>query len=599
MKTVISLIPPKIMKTAHPQHGSTQFPPAGYLFSAVARLVAQFFNLPYRRIIFGRMLDRSQALARCDATQITNLRYGPARQSRNQNGPRLWSKTQPQRVAPGNTGVLRLVLRTQPRSVRFVRLATIPGDTDRVQLCATLNAYPTGRLRHPFSKCPPGRELLLVVVGLLALMFSPPNSGAASQGTGGEPASRFIIGISPFLDKSVKDEVYRGIIRLVVEDLPLNSALAIYDAYELKTITQLSLPDARAFNSPKTRANQFAPAIRDLKFFLAQEPHRRTNSHSSFAAAIRLPQFLDFLAGTTTTTSNVSVLLIGSPLYQDAKEPAFSMVDGYFPSDGHLQASREKSVYGFSGDSTVAPPLILHWIYFGDPWVNDLHKEKITRFWTLYLERRGAQLAAFIGDLPIALQSFRQPGTTRATQHWTIDTAQRKIEMWRVSRGVTMTDWLTRDTLPASGQTPPSTMIGPMKIGIRWKERIDLDLYATPRPGAETLFFEHVRSPEGYYNKDHRSSPGREYEFIEFESSVDVREVEAYINFYKGSCPGGARGEVRIEFDGRIYGLPFFIPADQGNLGRSGASQQEYWTPIPIQKALRIVQTPIATRRAD
>src|SRR5947208_8480056 len=258
-------------------------------------------------------------------------------------------------------------------------------------------------------------KLRVVVTGLCALSFFPPDSGAAGQGAITEPPSRFIIGISPFLDKSVKDEVYRGIVRLVVEDLPLNSALAIYDAFDLKTITRFSLPDARAFNSPKTRANQFAPAIRDLKLFLAEETHKPTNSHSSFAAAIRLPQFLDFLAGTTTTNSKTSVLLIGSPLYQDAKEPAFSMVDGYFPSDGHLQASREKSVYGFSGDSTVASPLILHWIYFGDPWITDLHKEKITRFWTLYLERRGAQLAAFTGDLPIALQSFRQPGTTGAT----------------------------------------------------------------------------------------------------------------------------------------------------------------------------------------
>ncbi len=444
-------------------------------------------------------------------------------------------------------------------------------------------------------------KLRVVVTGLCALSFFPPDSGAAGQGLSGESPSRFIIGISPFLDKSVKDEVYRGIVRLVVEDLPLNSTLAIYDAFELKTITQFSLPDARAFNSPKTRANQFAPAIRDLKLFLAEEQHKPTNSHSSFEAAIRLPQFVDFLAGTTTTNSIPSVLLIGSPLYQDAKEPAFSMVDGYFPSDGHLQASREQSLYGFSGDSTVAPPLILHWIYFGDPWVSDLHKEKITRFWTLYLERRGMQLAAFTGDLPTALQSFRQPGAADATapKHWAVDTAQRKIEMLRVSRGVTMADWLTRDTLPAGAQASPSIRVGPMKIGIRWKERIDLDLYATPRPGAETLYFEHVRSPEGYYYKDHRSSPGREYEFIEFESSVDVREVEAYINFYKGSCPGGARGEVRIEFDRRIYRLPFFIPAEQGNLGRSGPSQQEFWTPIPIQKALNIVQRPIATLRTD
>jgi hypothetical protein len=32
---------------------------------------AQIFNLPYRRIIFGRVSERVQALARCDATRIT------------------------------------------------------------------------------------------------------------------------------------------------------------------------------------------------------------------------------------------------------------------------------------------------------------------------------------------------------------------------------------------------------------------------------------------------------------------------------------------------------------------------------------------------
>jgi len=38
--------------------------------------VAQIFNLPYRRIGFGRVLDRCDALARSGAPQITNLRYG-------------------------------------------------------------------------------------------------------------------------------------------------------------------------------------------------------------------------------------------------------------------------------------------------------------------------------------------------------------------------------------------------------------------------------------------------------------------------------------------------------------------------------------------
>jgi hypothetical protein len=272
------------------------------------------------------------------------------------------------------------------------------------------------------------------------------------------------------------------------------------------------------------------------------------------------------------------------------------MVDGYFPSDGHLQASREQSIFGFTEEGDKSRPCLLHWVYFGDPWINDLHREKVTRFWTLYLDKRGAQLLTFSADLPSVVAGFRagSAGPQTAPRHWTVDARDTKLEMLRVSRNVEVADWLTRDTLPDPAPRPPSTMVGPLKIGIRWKENIDLDLYATPRRGAETLFFQHTRSPEGYYYKDHRSSPGREYEFIEFETSIDVRELEASVNFYEGSCPGGPGGEIRIEFEGRIYSGSFSIQAGEGNLGRSGHSQRHFWTRIPVQEVLRIA--PLAER---
>lgn len=418
------------------------------------------------------------------------------------------------------------------------------------------------------------------------LIFSFLSANGAYLEKSSSAPQPFVIGLSPFLDKGVKDDVFRSVVRLLAEDLPLNSTLTVYDAFGLKTISQAALPDAPVFHSPKTRANQSATTIREVRQFLAQEHFPPTNSYLKFEEAIRLPQFLDFLADNLRAT-NINVLLIGSPLYEDAREPGFSMADGYFPSDGHLQASREKSVFGLTANAPAGPPTI-HWLYFKDPWLTDLHKEKVTRFWTLYLECRGAQLAAFTGDLPTALQSFKlnAPGPTAASKNWSLDTTQRKIEMLRVSRNVEVADWLTRST--AGAQTPPTTLIGPMKIGIRWKHNIDVDLYATPRRGAETLYFEHIRSPEGYYYKDHRSSPGREYEFVEFDSAVDAREIEAFINFYKGRCPGGPRGEVRIEFDGRIYVAPFAISAEEGNLGRSGESQQEFWTRIPVQEILKL-----------
>src|SRR6266567_1817445 len=218
------------------------------------------------------------------AMKLAAIRYNTARRSRNRTLPLLHAVEERvgERRCPSPRSSPRSCVAGRGRRKRSCRkssrLATIWTDTDRRFTC---RGKKCGEAKVP------GR-----VVGLCALNFFPPDAGAAGEGVSSAPPSQFIIGISPFLDKSVKDEVYRGIVRLVVEDLPLNSALAVYDAYELKTITQLSLPDARAFNSPKTRANQFAPAIRDLKLFLAQESHKPTNSHPSFEAAIRLPQFL-------------------------------------------------------------------------------------------------------------------------------------------------------------------------------------------------------------------------------------------------------------------------------------------------------------------
>ena len=186
-------------------------------------------------------------------------------------------------------------------------------------------------------------RLYSISVLILLSIFAATSAESSKEFSAPQP---YVIGISPYLDKSVKDDVYRSVVRLLVEDLPLNSTVSIYDAFALKTITQVTLPGAHVFKSPKTRANQFAPAIGELKRFLAQEHARTTNAHLTFEGAVRLPQFLDFLAeNLPRTNSQPAVLLIGSPLYQDAKEPAFSMIDGYFPSDGHLQASREKSIF--------------------------------------------------------------------------------------------------------------------------------------------------------------------------------------------------------------------------------------------------------------
>ena len=110
----------------------------GNLFS-----VAQICNLPpacrslgagrYRRIAFGSALE-------CfEAQPISNRRYSAARRSRNQSqlGRDAFHRVHIECVGSVALDAVERVptSRTRPE---FARLATILGDTDRVQLCATM-----------------------------------------------------------------------------------------------------------------------------------------------------------------------------------------------------------------------------------------------------------------------------------------------------------------------------------------------------------------------------------------------------------------------------------------------------------------------------
>jgi hypothetical protein len=113
------------------------------------------------------------------------------------------------------------------------------------------------------------RTLVSVICAALCLGFTAkasvlnvsPAAASVNDTVAAKAGETYVVGISPFLQTSVKDPVFQGIVRLIVEGLPLNSKLEVYDAYNLKSITRLSVPGAKVFNSPKTRANQFASSI--------------------------------------------------------------------------------------------------------------------------------------------------------------------------------------------------------------------------------------------------------------------------------------------------------------------------------------------------
>ncbi|MBI4663608.1 MAG: hypothetical protein HY735_32810 [Verrucomicrobia bacterium] len=111
--------------------------PAGYLFG-----VAQIFNLPYRRIASCWASKRLDALAWSSALPIANRRYSAVRRSRNQNGARPSRLQRPHTEGEArrfwDASVVWSRCGLEGRAPeKSSRLATIPGDTDRLEVCAT------------------------------------------------------------------------------------------------------------------------------------------------------------------------------------------------------------------------------------------------------------------------------------------------------------------------------------------------------------------------------------------------------------------------------------------------------------------------------
>ncbi len=338
--------------------------------------------------------------------------------------------------------------------------------------------------------------------------------------------------------------------------------------FSLSTISTFIVPDKPAYKHPKAKFAANKAVIGKLIQF-ADDANGAGN-----AGAVRLPQLLQHIAANLAPSAGMDVIVLGSPLYKDSKDPAFSMAEGLVPSDGHLTTGRDKTPFGISGNKTLSK-LRVHIGTEGEGWAkSDLHRNFVQRFWTLYVEAQGGgKLVTFTGDLPTLFQ--RVTNNTEAPKHDYVIEPSDKLEMIRlvVKTGQSIFERsVTTAALPADQAAKAQGV----ELGISWDcQSCDLDVYAQPHPGAETLFFGHSASKEGVYLKDYQISPRtiKGYETIVFSAPLALHQLRIAVNFYQGhASQQGVKGELRLSVNGATYAAPFTITALSGNKG-AGAEQ--------------------------
>jgi len=382
-------------------------------------------------------------------------------------------------------------------------------------------------------------------------------------------ARNLVVAVSPYY---APDEARRHSITLLQQLTGLNqgSRVTMIDGYNLSIIGEFNIPDNPAYNNPKARLGVNRKAVSALKRFADQSVAPDGEGHSSISGAVRLPQLLRYVANNFAQSSRLDVIVLGSPLYDDPREPVFSMAGGHFPSDAHLFASQGKTPFGAADQSKLLKNVHVHIGYGNDNIMQgDRHAYFVKRFWTLYAEALGGKLGGFVGDVPTLFRSVSNNSAPPA--HDFKPVKSNKLEMIILPPVESRQSIFERPVSEAALSQAQMRRAENVQIGISWQCALcDLDLYAQAMPGAPVLYFGRTVTTHGHYWKDYRNSPDltNGYETIGFDVPLDLRTLTIVINFYEGQAPQGVSGEIRLSVNGHTYASTFHISATTGNKGR-------------------------------
>lgn len=409
----------------------------------------------------------------------------------------------------------------------------------------------------------------VVFLSLFFLLFDLKSSASAYE---------LAIGLSPYQDARQAETQVKQVLQFLTDTVQPGQSALLFDAYHLRTLGVFAVPSNPSYRHPKAKINANTKTIAALSTFAKQAGLPPGTQETAMQSALRWPQALRFIGQNYPVKEMAHLILLGSPLFDDPAEQAFSMRNGRIPGDGHLTSERARSPYGTKGQETVLAQWRVHLGFPSWSWKQDDHHAfYVQRFWTLHVEQQGGQLTTFTNDMPTLFERVRADAAAPTHQYKAVPSD--KVEMIQLRPPtVKQTSIYERPvtTTPLSAEAVHHA--SNVEVGITWEcGGCDLDLYGQHAPGAPVLWFLNLQTPQGTYFKDWTTSPRASsgYETLAYQAPVDVNSMLLAVNFYHGKAPGGVKGEVRISLNGQTYAKAFHVPAQEGN---GGAGRQETLT---------------------
>jgi hypothetical protein len=253
----------------------------------------------------------------------------------------------------------------------------------------------------------------------LFLLFVFPGSSSAYE---------MAIGLSPHQDARQAETQVKQVLQFLTDAVQPGQSALLFDAYHLRTLGVFAVPPNPSYRHPKAKVQVNAKTIANLLAFAKQAALLPGTQEATMQSALRWPQALRFIGQNYPAKENAHLILLGSPLFDDPAEQAFSMRGGRIPGDGHLTSERARSPYGTKGQETILSQWRVHLGFPGWSWKQDDHHAfYVQRFWTLHVEQQGGQLTTFTNDMPTLFERVRTNAAAPPHQYKAVPSD--KVEM--------------------------------------------------------------------------------------------------------------------------------------------------------------------------
>lgn len=433
------------------------------------------------------------------------------------------------------------------------------------------------------------KKLSALLVSLLALVALTVFVAAAPRSAADTKERTYYVGLPPMLLEADREPVLRSILALLLK-AEAGSHIEVFNAHAIERVASISVGDI----PPKARVRQAASQIRAIQSFVSPAEPRSGPPNQA-----RVPAFLSVVAAASTPSKPARVFMIASLFYTDERDPSAAFAPGFVPSDGHILAPSEQSVFGCADRKDSLKGVVIDWCVLESD-TPDLERRAAERFWHLYATELGATVNGFHSSADVAAERFLAGGTTpvmvaaldRTDARLTIRPVVQRREVERPAPPpLALTP---HERLKAAVESLTPVTSGRTMIAAVWTTQggqADVDIYVRSRPGDAEIDLRGGSGVEGRLMRTRMDALNGQrdpvcpltWEIAELDKAT-FGDTELWINL-RSNTGQSVEGTVRVQWSTWTLDVPFTF-SGTGDQGRGSPTRENNrdWRRIELPK---------------